>query len=84
MFNISGFLEKFKKISENNSFIKKTVIEAVFSITGFLLEEKDIEVSGGKVKIRQSSVLKNEIFFMKEKILKKLMELKNNTTKDII
>jgi hypothetical protein len=83
MFNISSFLEKFKKISEDNSFIKKTVIEAILFVTGFLVEEKDIEVSGSKVKIRQSSVLKNEIFLTKEKILKKLRELKNDITKDI-
>ena len=83
MFNLSGFLEKFKKLSENNDFIKKTVSEAVFFTTGFRPEEKNIEVSGKKVKIRESSVLKNEIFFKKEKILKKLLELGNQTTKEI-
>ena len=83
MFNVSNFLEKFKKLSQTNSFIKKTVAEAVFSVTGFLLEEKDIEVFLTKVKIRQSSVLKNEVFFKKEKILKKLTELGNNITKEI-
>jgi len=84
MFNISNFLEKFKKLSETNSFIKKTVAEAVFSVTGFLPDEKEIQVSGKKVKIGRSSVLKNELFFKKDKILKKLAELGNDITKEII
>jgi len=84
MFNISNFLNKFRKLSETNTFIKKTVVEAVFFVTGFILKEKEIEVLSNKVKIKQSSVLKNEIFFKKEKIFKKLTELGNNITKEII
>lgn len=83
MFNISGFLEKFKILSQTNCFVKTTVIEAVTCVTGVCLCEKEITVSGDKVKIRQSSALKNEIFFKKEKILKKLSELGNDITKNI-
>ncbi|MGB8815874.1 MAG: hypothetical protein WCC74_01350 [Minisyncoccia bacterium] len=84
MFNISGFLEKFKELSQKNSFIKKTVVEAIFFITGFYPDEKRIEVLGNKVKIKESSVLKNEIFLKKDKIFKKLIELGNNITKEIV
>ncbi len=84
MFSISNFFEKFKELSQTNSFVKKTVAEAIFSVTGFLPEEKQIEVLDKKVKIRESSVLKNEIFFKKDKIFKKLAELGNNITKEIV
>lgn len=84
MFNISGFLDKFIQLSATNSFLKKTVSDAIFSVTGFRLDEKDIEIFGKKAKIKQFPVLKTEIFLKKEKILQKLLELKNETTKEIV
>ncbi len=83
MLNISGFFDKFLQLSATNDFLKKTVADAIFSVTGFQLDLKDIEISGKKAKIKQSPVLKTELFLKKEKILQKLLELKNETTKEI-
>ncbi len=72
MQKIGGFFEKF-----NNKFVKEVqnlvfITETIKKCTGIVVDHKNISISNKILRIKASSVEKNEIFMKKTKILKEL------------
>lgn len=80
MRQISALLEKFKRFSRPNIEIREAVSRAIKSEIGAEVSEKDISVKNGIVLVKtHNSVLKNEIFLKKKKILTILQNLFNDS-----
>lgn len=69
MFNISGFLEKFKKFDQDKTLQTENIIKAIESVVGVKLEKKDIGIKNGILRIQGSPALHQEIFLKKENLL---------------
>ncbi len=83
MDNVSGFLEKFKKIFQSASARKEVFIKGVEEATKIKLEEKDFDIKDFTVVLKTGPGVKNEIFMRKNKILevmKKQLENKAPTS----
>jgi hypothetical protein len=71
MFNISSYLEKFKKIEPEGDSAKRATEKAIFETLGVRVERKDMSVRNNTLHISATASLKNEIFMNKGGILKK-------------
>jgi len=83
MFNISNYLEKFKKITPPNKFIKDVFIGVVKNTTNIILKKDDIDIRNGIIFISTDQIIKNEIFLQKNKIMKYFTKNINNYKKTI-
>ena len=72
MFNISIYLDKFKKIEVKSSNLKNHIIDSINNIIKINIDKKDVELKNGVVYLRVHPVVKNEIFINKNTILKEL------------
>jgi hypothetical protein len=83
MFDISEYLNKFKKISEGRDFLRNTVSEAIKTISGITVDPKNIEVKEGIARIKEKPIVKTEIFLKKGKIIENL-KTKTDKITDIL
>lgn len=74
MFNISAYLEKFKKIEPEGESAKRAAHKAIFETLGVKIEKKDMSIHNNTLHISAPAALKNEIFMNKRGILKKARE----------
>ena len=73
--HIDSFLEKFKKILNQTSFNKETILLIISKEIKHEIKNEDIKIKNTTIILsNMSPVLKNEIFLHKEKILKLLKE----------
>jgi len=72
MFNIAQFLEKFKRLGFDKESQKTIVLETLKEMN---IPVEDVEIKNKVVKVKASSIVKNQIFIKKEKILKKLPDI---------
>lgn len=72
MFNINQFLEKFKKISFDKESQKKIIID---TLAGMSIPIEDVTITNKVAKVKASSVVKNQIFIKKQKILESLPDI---------
>ncbi len=71
MKNITSFFKKFSKLKPTNRIVRKVVLD--------ILKERKIPISmdeivyhNNVIHIKSNQIIKNEIFFIKEDVLKKL------------
>ena len=69
MFNISGFLEKFKKFDQNRTLQSENIINAVEKVVGVKLDKKNFNIKMGILYIQGSPTMRQEIFLKKENLL---------------
>lgn len=74
MENIESFLKRFKKIVSSNEDSQKVIIGVIKNLLGVDLKEENFDIKNGVLYIRAKPIIKNEIYFHKEKILKTLQE----------
>lgn len=74
MFNISGFLEKFKNITPPDKFVKDELVDVVKDVVGIDIEKENIGVRNGTIFISVDPIVKNEIFLKKREVLESLKE----------
>lgn len=74
MFNISSYLEKFKKMEPEGDSAKRAAEKAIFETLGVKIEKKDMTARNGALHISAPAALKNEIFMNKRGILRKAQE----------
>ena len=72
MNNIGDYLKRFTKLEPSDRRVKRAVSEAVSEITGVIVGEDDLKVSGKTVFLNIHPTAKTEIFFKKKKILNQL------------
>lgn len=75
MFNVSSYLEKFKKMAPAGDQEKRAAEKAIFESVGIHIEKESLRVSGGILYISASGALKNEVYMNKSGILKKIQEI---------
>lgn len=82
MFNISIYLDKFKKIESKSSSLKNNIIDSVNKILKINIDKKDVEIRNGVIYLKVNPVVRNEIFINKVNIIKEL-GIKNLAVKAI-
>ncbi len=83
MFDISKYLEKFKKLSEGRDFLQNSVAESIREICKIDIDPKKIVVKSGIARVNERPLFKTEIFLKKPKIMENL-KLKTDKIYDII
>lgn len=74
--HIDQFLEKFKKILNQTSFQKESILSVISEEINFQLTPENIKIKNNIVLlVGVSPLIKNEIFIHKEKSLQKLKDL---------
>ncbi len=81
MFNLDKFLDKFKKLKPPDDEIKTNLIIIIKNKINFSINRKDISFKNNIIYIKTKSIIKNEIFINKYKILNLL---NNNLKEDIV
>lgn len=69
MFNISGFLEKFKKFDQSKTLQTENIIKSIEKVVGVTVDKKSLVIKNGVLSIHGSPVLRQEIFLKKENLL---------------
>ena len=72
MLNISKYLEKFKKITPPERFVREVFIRIVQETTNITLKDTDVQIQGNTIYITPHPLIKNEIFLQKSVLLEKL------------
>lgn len=79
MFNISKYLEKFKKSIESGEVLNESIVEIIKKHTGISLTTNDFEIKNNIIYINSSPIIKNKIFIFKS-VLKE--DIKSKTSVD--
>ncbi len=82
MFDIAGYLQKFKKFSESRNAVRIVIQEALEKVCGVQIDLSSIDVKNGIARIKGTPALKNELVIKKQKILAQLSQ-KTSDIKDI-
>jgi hypothetical protein len=69
MFNISDFLEKFKKFERNNTTQTENILKSIENVVGVKINKKNIVIKNGVLRIQGSPALRQEVFLKKEHLL---------------
>lgn len=77
MFSIVKYLEKFKETIELRGFVTRSVRETIMEVCKIDVEERNIKIRNGVIRINEGPMVKTEIFFKKIKILEILSKKTN-------
>ena len=69
MFNISSFLEKFKKFDQKKILQIENIQRSIESVVGVKIDKKDLVIKNGILRVQGSPALRQEIFLKKEYLL---------------
>ncbi|MEK7610267.1 MAG: hypothetical protein AAB468_00750 [Patescibacteria group bacterium] len=72
MNHLGDFLAKFADWKKPHQDLKEAIIETVFKFSGYQLKSEQIKVSGRRVYLQISPLVRGEIFVQKSKILQRL------------
>lgn len=67
---VSNLLERYAHIQAPDKTLKKAFVKAVYDIIEITIDVKDLRISKKTVKVNAPSVIKNEIRFNQQDILK--------------
>lgn len=82
MFNISTYLDKFKKISSKKSFLKDAVAASISKVLEINIDKNNIEIRKNNIYLKIKPTVKNEVFIKKKFIINEL-KAKNIPINDI-
>ena len=74
MRNIAYYLEKFKKFSPPDDYLKNSIKQILESEMEIFIGKENIEIRQGVIYIKESPLIKNEIFLKKDFILEKIKD----------
>lgn len=84
MFDISQYLEKFKKILTSQEFLINSVVESIKKNCLLDVDPKNIVIKNYIARINERPLVKTSIFLKKKKILEDLAIKTDGKIKDII
>lgn len=73
MFNISIYLDKFKKVDFKNTSLKDCVVASIGRVLKTKVNSKDVIIREGVIYLKINPVMKNEIFIKKASIMNDLV-----------
>ncbi|MFA6446257.1 MAG: hypothetical protein WCW14_03360 [Candidatus Paceibacterota bacterium] len=82
MFNISSYLEKFKKIGGDSRDLRGLCAEVCSNFCGIPVDVKDISYKNAVLRIKAPAIIKNALFIKKNQILAEIRK-KNTTTWEV-
>ncbi len=82
MFNISIYLDKFKKINSKESSLKDAIIASVNKVLEININRSNIEIRKNVIYLKINPIIKNEVFIKKKYIINEL-NAKNIPINDI-
>jgi predicted transcriptional regulator YheO len=74
MENIDQFLKRFKRIISTNEDVQKVIREVIEEVLHVKFQEKDFDLKNGVLCVHAKPIVKNEIYFQKDRIIKALHE----------
>ena len=77
MINISQLFQKFIKMRAADSETKEYISAVIKNIAGVQIENKDISLQDGTLRLTCSPALRQQIFMHKQKILSALTQVKD-------
>ena len=72
MFNISGYLEKFKKLGDKKDKIRQAIADSLKEETGISINPATVKVSRGEVSVSAPQTAHAIIFMKRERVLQSL------------
>lgn len=84
MFDISQYLEKFKKLLTSQEFLINSVVESIKKNCLVDVDPKNIVIKNYSARINERPLVKTSIFLKKKKILEDLAIKTDGKIKDII
>ncbi len=83
MFNISKYLEKFKKNVDKGSFLNESIVNIIKKHTEIDILKEDIDIKSNIIYIKISPLYKNKIFIYKENVLEEINKISSINYIDI-
>lgn len=77
MINISKLFQKFLKIQAESSETKENIVAVIKKVAGVQIENKNISLQDGTLRLNCSPALRQQIFMHKAKILSGLPQVKD-------
>ncbi len=84
MFNISSYLEKFKKLGDAREKTKKSVADSFKEVSGIDVDQDSVKISNGEVIVSVAPTAHAIVFMKRESIIKKIKEKLPGVTIDRI
>lgn len=78
MEEISKFFEKYKNFFLKEEEKKEIIKEVVFELTNIPVLDHEIKIKNKTIYLKVKNIIKNQIFFKKEEIIKKIKEKSKN------
>lgn len=78
---ITAYLNKFKKITPSDSFIKNNLINAIYIVLNIKIKKQEISVQNNIVILKTHPIIKKEIIMQKKIILDYLNKQINSVKK---
>lgn len=78
MEEISKFFEKYKNFFLKEEEKKEIIKEVVFELTNISVLDHEIKIKNKTIYLKVKNIIKNQIFFKKEEIIKKIKEKSKN------
>ncbi len=75
MFNISGFLEKFKKIDGQKTLQKEQIVHLIDQILSIKIKPESFSIKNNILVLQGSPLFKSEVFMKKEELIALLSPL---------
>jgi hypothetical protein len=76
---ITGFLDKFKKIIFQKEELKNIVIKTISEEISFPIQNESVKIKDGFIFIKGSPLLRSEIMMKKNEIIRKIKDLYNDS-----
>lgn len=73
MFNISIYLDKFKKVDFKNTSLKDGIVASVGRVLKIKINNNDVTIRDGVIYLKINPVMKNEVFIKKGSIVNDLV-----------
>jgi hypothetical protein len=74
MFNVSNYLEKFKKFGLAEVIAKEVVVESIKEILGITIDKKKIKIQNRIAYIQASPIIKNQIVIKKTTLIETILK----------
>ncbi len=68
MFNIAGFLERFKKIDSQRTLQKDEILQRIKHVLGMNISAESFTIKNNVIIFKGSPLFKNEVFMKKEEL----------------
>ena len=74
MFNIAGYLDRFKKIGAAKDVMRQAAVDSFKEAAGVIIEPKSVVISKGEISVITTPINHSLVFMKRERIISSLKE----------